>query len=1082
MDTPANPKRPRNEQWRGLFRLLIGFALLSYTFSLTWHWYDGRRDTDTQLQYIRSTLVENTRTMLRNHELFLRGLGNELVALGALDKPANGRALIERMGAIDPGLAALGLARPDGQLLLVTGIPDDTALPNLLQRAETRDSFRKSLSTGRLQIGRPYFMPVLKRWVSPVRVPILDAEGNTLAVMTAGYAIEGGTALLADTVLPPDVEIALLRDDHYLQLLQPLPAGPRQAVYEKVYQQPIHTKTIQQIAALKSSEGITTIDLPRLDGGHHVAYARIAEYGITAAAFVPSQTILFGWLQRVALPTLLLLASMFGGTLIYRRALTRQAESDAVVARLLGWQKAVLDGADYSIISTDTAGTIISFNAAAERMLGYRADEMIGKANPGIFHDPDEVRQRAAELSQELGELIEPGFDVFVAKARRGGADEREWLHLHKDGRRFPVRLSITALHGPSGEIEGFLGIAADISPRKKAEAELAQSRQALIEGNESLRLINQLSTHLHASLALDDILKETMNALLGLSHAPNIAIYLQDAEGAQLDLVASHGFDPGLLRQITRISVAGSLCGLALSHQHALVSEHFATDSRLHADIRNALGAAGLHAGVSIPITYNKQALGCLSLLYRERKSFSATELETLNAFSNAVALAITNSRHVISLAFQARHDSLTQLPNRTVLHQELLERIESQPGKTAALLLLDLDRFKEINDTLGHHIGDQLLTGIGPRLEQTLAGLHSLICRLGGDEFAILLTGLDDRNAVIEWAQHLTDALRRPFMIEGVALQIGGSIGVAFYPEHGDNSHALLRAADVAMYQAKKLSAGVVVYDRSYDTHSPERLALAGELTHALQNGEMVLHYQPKLDIASRQIIGFEALARWQNPRLGMLYPDAFIHLVEMNEVIHPFTQTILNLALTDRRRLHDLGYMQPVAINLSARNLMDGRFAANLEHAITRFDLPHQEVELELTETALMHDPDSSVALLQSIAATGVNIAVDDFGTGYSSLAYLRRLPLSALKIDRSFVMGMADSSQDATIVRSTVALAHGLGLKVIAEGVENARLLGMLQEMGCDQAQGYYLSRPLPLDELIAWLRQTTPITA
>jgi EAL domain-containing protein (putative c-di-GMP-specific phosphodiesterase class I) len=282
--------------------------------------------------------------------------------------------------------------------------------------------------------------------------------------------------------------------------------------------------------------------------------------------------------------------------------------------------------------------------------------------------------------------------------------------------------------------------------------------------------------------------------------------------------------------------------------------------------------------------------------------------------------------------------------------------------------------------------------------------------------------------------------------------------------------------------MYQAKKLSAGAVVYDRSYDTHSPERLALAGELTHALQNGEMVLHYQPKLDIASRQIVGFEALVRWQHPRLGLLYPDAFIHLVEMNEVVHPFTQTVLNLALTDKRRLHDLGYPQPVAINLSARNLMDGRFAAHLERAIVDSGLPHQEIELELTETALMHDPDSSVALLRAIAATGVNIAVDDFGTGYSSLAYLRRLPLMALKIDRSFVIGMADNAQDATIVRSTVALAHGLGLKVIAEGVETAKLLGMLKEMGCDQAQGYYLGRPLPLDELIDWLKQTAPLDA
>jgi diguanylate cyclase (GGDEF)-like protein len=505
------------------------------------------------------------------------------------------------------------------------------------------------------------------------------------------------------------------------------------------------------------------------------------------------------------------------------------------------------------------------------------------------------------------------------------------------------------------------------------------------------------------------------------------------------------------------------------------LVSDDFAGDERLQPDLKAALVAAGLHSGVAIPMIYHEQPLGSINLVYGERRLFSEVELETLNAFSNTVAMAIANSRHVVSLAFQAKHDSLTALPNRSVLHEEFADRIGRAPGNIA-LLLLDLDRFKEINDTLGHHIGDHLLTQVGPRLEQTLVGQPSLICRLGGDEFAILLTGLADKNAVTELAKWIIDALRLPFMIEGVALQIAGSIGVAFYPEHGDNSHALLRAADVAMYQAKNLTAGVVVYDRGFDTHSPERLALAGELTHALQSEEMVLHYQPKFDLASGQIIGFEALARWQNPRLGLLYPDAFIHLVEMNEVIHPFTQAILHLALADKRRLRDLGYAQPVAINLSARNLMDGRFLSHLEQAIVAYDLPHEEVELELTETALMHDPDSSVALLQVIAAMGVNIAVDDFGTGYSSLAYLRRLPLSALKIDRSFVMGMAGNSQDATIVRSTIALAHGLGLKVIAEGVESGEALAMLKEMGCDQAQGYHLSYPLPLDELLVWLNQ------
>ena len=230
------------------------------------------------------------------------------------------------------------------------------------------------------------------------------------------------------------------------------------------------------------------------------------------------------------------------------------------------------------------------------------------------------------------------------------------------------------------------------------------------------------------------------------------------------------------------------------------------------------------------------------------------------------------------------------------------------------------------------------------------------------------------------------------------------------------------------------------------------------------------------PKIDLATRRVTGFEALVRWRNPRLGLLYPASFIHLAEMNEVIHPFTHAILDLALADKLRLRALGYLQPVAINLSARNLLDSRFASYLREAIDRHGVPYGELELELTETALMQDPDNSAAILRTIAELGVAIAVDDFGTGYSSLAYLRRLPLRALKIDRSFVMNMRDSTQDAIIVRSTVALAHNLGLGVIAEGVEDALTLDALREIGCDQAQGYHLSHPLPLDELIAWLHE------
>jgi predicted signal transduction protein with EAL and GGDEF domain len=367
-------------------------------------------------------------------------------------------------------------------------------------------------------------------------------------------------------------------------------------------------------------------------------------------------------------------------------------------------------------------------------------------------------------------------------------------------------------------------------------------------------------------------------------------------------------------------------------------------------------------------------------------------------------------------------------------------------------------------------------VLENIGPKLLDNPHQPDLMIARLGGDEFAMLFTCDMPIEGLTKIALDYAEKIKEPILINGMKISPGASIGIACYPQHGSDSHDLLRAADVAMYQAKKLSLGVAVYDRKIDGYTTKRLALASDLKQAVEEHQLVLHYQPKIEVATGNVSGFEALVRWQHPSQGLLYPDAFIDIVEMSETIHGFTLEVIEIAVRQKKQLSEMGYQQPVSINLSARNLLDDACFSSLEAALKQNQVEPGQVEIELTESAVMHDPANAVNVLKLFYEYGVNIAVDDFGTGYSSLAYLRQLPVFALKIDRTFVMDMVKDDQDKAIVASTIALAHSLDLKVIAEGVEDDEIISLLGDMQCDYAQGYGISRPLSFDNLVAWLGQ------
>jgi diguanylate cyclase (GGDEF)-like protein len=418
---------------------------------------------------------------------------------------------------------------------------------------------------------------------------------------------------------------------------------------------------------------------------------------------------------------------------------------------------------------------------------------------------------------------------------------------------------------------------------------------------------------------------------------------------------------------------------------------------------------------------------------------------------------------------------DALTGLPNRVVLRDRLEQTLLTVQRERvpAALLVIDLDCFKEINDALGHDYGDRLLAMIGPRLMGPLRASDT-VARLGGDEFAVLLPRVADQDAALLVAEKLQEALIAPFDVEGLHLSIEASIGVAIAPDHGVDAGTLLQRADVAMYVAKNAGLSVSAYDSASDGNSPRRAALLGELRRAVDGDELFLAYQPKCSARSGSVEGVEALVRWQHPERGLLLPDEFVPLAERTGLIHPLTRLVLATALADCRRWLDRGIRLPVAVNLSARTLLDRTFADEVAQMLAYWGVPGDLLELEVTETALMADPDRARDLLEQLTGLGVVLAIDDFGTGYSSLASLRSLPVDEVKIDRSFVTSMLISPNDAFIVRSVIALAHDVGLRVVAEGVEDAATAAALAELGCDVVQGYHLGQAVRAEELMALL--------
>ncbi|AKS41098.1 putative bifunctional diguanylate cyclase/phosphodiesterase [Wenzhouxiangella marina] len=427
-------------------------------------------------------------------------------------------------------------------------------------------------------------------------------------------------------------------------------------------------------------------------------------------------------------------------------------------------------------------------------------------------------------------------------------------------------------------------------------------------------------------------------------------------------------------------------------------------------------------------------------------------------------------------ALEYRALHDSLTGLPNRDSYHRDASARIEfdSPVAIHQAVYLLDLNRFKEVNDTLGHDFGDEMLIIVGHRLRR-FADRHACkVYRLGGDEF-VILANIGSEDEAIELTERLLEEFDRPFSGRDIDLHVDTSIGISLSPLHGTDGHALLRCADVALYRAKRKAAGYALFDPELDQKDKRHLTLMSDLVEAIERNGLSLHYHPRVDLSDDRCTHCEALLRWQHPEHGMIPPDEFIVSAELNNLIHQLTRWVLRTALAQLKVWLDQGIDMNISVNVSARNLVDHRFADDLNAMLLDHDVPASRLEIEITESALIVDPVRALESLEAMRAYGVSIAVDDFGTGYSSMSYLKRLPVHVLKIDKSFVQDLLRDESDATLVRSVIDLSHSFGLQAVAEGVEDAATLEALKAMNCDQAQGFHYCRPLPAADFEVWLR-------
>ena len=722
--------------------------------------------------------------------------------------------------------------------------------------------------------------------------------------------------------------------------------------------------------------------------------------------------------------------------------LRQREQADEALRRSTLKLEALIDASPLGIIVYDVDAKIQRWNPAAERLFGWTEQEVLNQPNP-IFPPAMSEEARAHRERILSGTLFE----------------NVETVRRRKDGTLVNVNLSAAPLRDSAGVTIGRVAMFADISERRRVEQR--QNLQnaitvMLAEGDRVEEIIPRLIQRLCESWGWAAGARRVVGEDKLLRHGEYWCPPVSAIETFMLQSAArvdSVGENAGLLRRVWTTGQPVWLGDLAQE------PTFFRGQQALE---------AGLHSAFAFPIMVGGEFFGVIELFGREVRRCDAEMVAFAQNVGSQLGQFIARKKAESNLTFLANHDALTSLPNRFMFNERLTQALARahRQDKMVAVLFIDLDRFKVINDTLGHDAGDRLLIELAGQLRGCLRE-NDTIARQGGDEFVVLIEDIKDSSQVTGVAQKILETVAEAHVLGGQEFHVTASIGISVYPDEGADLQTLLKNADIAMYRAKEQGKNnFQLYSAEMNQHTFERLALETSLRRAIERQEFLLHYQPKVDFRSGRVTGVEALVRWNHPELGMVSPVQFIPLAEETGLIGPIGDWVLRTACAEARRWVTNGASEiSVAVNLSARQFSHEDLARNIQSVLRESGLEPRFLEIEITESTVMHDAKRAARVLQQLKDMGIRVAIDDFGTGYSSLGYLKRFPIDGVKIDRSFILDIPHDNDDVAITRAVIAMAHSLHLKVIAEGVETAAQFEFLHNHDCDEMQGLYFSAPV-----------------